>query len=99
MTRNVLPKGDDLTARILSFLAADDDRLRDFLDTTGLTPETIRVVASTASFAKATVDYILDDDFRIMAFAAFSEVPPDCVVQLRLPVRLVQPARRFGTLV
>ncbi len=89
-----LPKGNDLTARILSFLAANDDRLRHFLDITGLTPVTVRLVADSPAFADALIEHILEDDFRVLAFAAFCEVPPEAVAKLRRPLRVVPAATK-----
>lgn len=86
MPRNQLPQGNDLAARILSFLAADDDRLADFFAATGITPANFRLVHGTPGLAINLIEYILADDFRVVAFAAFCEVGPDDV--LRMPRRL-----------
>lgn len=90
MPRTRLPRGNDLSARILSFLAADDERLADFMEVTGVTPGNFRLVTETVGFADALVDYILEDEFRIIAFAAYSEVSPDEVSRMPRSLRLVK---------
>lgn len=91
--KDSLPTGKDLSARILSFLAADDDRLQAFFDTTGATPASLRMIAGTQGFDDALIDYVQGDDFRLVAFAAFCEVPPSAVAALktsRSVIRLAQ---------
>jgi hypothetical protein len=90
MPRNRLPRGKDLSARILSFLAADDERLADFMELTGVTPGNFRLVVETSGMADALVDYVLEDEFRIIAFAAYCEVSPDEVSRMPRSLRLVK---------
>ncbi len=90
MPRHRLPRGNDLSARILSFLAADDERLADFMELSGLTPGNFRLVAGTPGMADALVDYVLEDEFRIVAFAAYCEVSPDEVCRMPRRLRVVK---------
>lgn len=89
MPANRLPRGNDLSARILSFLAADDTRLVEFLDLTGVTPQNFRHVVGTQGLADALIDYILEDDYRVLAFAAFCEVSIEEVCRMPRRLRLV----------
>lgn len=89
MWNQKLPRGDDLTARILSFLAADDKRLSRFLEVSGLTVAAMRHAAGSPALADALLEHILEDDVRTFAFASYCEVSPDEVMALRRRLRLV----------
>ncbi len=85
MAASVLPNGYDLTAMILSFLANDEGRLDHFFLTTGLTMDGLREAADTPIFAEAVIEYVLEDEQRILAFAQFAEVRPEDVARLQYP--------------
>jgi hypothetical protein len=77
----------NLTAEILTFLAAEPERLTRFLDLTGLTPSTLRRAATAATFQQALIDYLRTDERLMTAFAA---------VQGTHAARLADLDRRFA---
>ncbi len=80
--RGALPRGEELTVKILSFLADDDGRLEHFFATTGLDMAGLRDAVGTPLFAEALIAYVLEDDARVVAFSAFLGVPPEIVASL-----------------
>ena len=78
-----LPRGVELTAKILSFLADDDDRFSHFTTVTGHDLASLREEADTPAFLEALIDYILDEDARVIAFAEFADTRPEAVAGLR----------------
>jgi hypothetical protein len=83
MAGETLPRGEELTAKILSFLAEDDGRLEHFFSTTGFDMAGIRDAVGAPLFAEALIDYVLEDDARVVAFGAFLNVPPEVVASLQ----------------
>lgn len=90
MPQRSLPRGNELAARILSFLAADDGRLKAFFAYSGISPRALRALIGTSGLRDALVAFILDDDFRMVAFAAYCEVDLAVVAGLQPPLRLVR---------
>ena len=83
MAGETLPRGEELTASILSFLADHDDRLEHFFATTGFDMAGIREAVGAPLFAEALIDYVLEDDARVVAFGEFLNVPPEVVAALQ----------------
>lgn len=83
MARETLPRDEELTAKILSFLADDGDRLEHFFATTGLDMTGLRDAVGAPLFAEALIDYVLAEDARVVAFSAFLNVPPAAVASLQ----------------
>lgn len=67
----------------LSYLAADDDRLARFLDSTGLRPDTIRAAASSAGFLAAVLDYVAHDEPLLLGLAGFLQTRPESIMAAR----------------
>ncbi len=78
-----LPRGVELTAKILSFLAADDGRLDHFFTTTGHDMETVRGEAQSPAFLEALIDYVLGEDARVIALAEYLDTRPEVVAGLK----------------
>jgi hypothetical protein len=70
-----------LAALALSFLAADSERLRRFLDITGLGPHSLRSAAQDPAFDGSVLEYVLADEELLLRFAAESGVEPETVAQ------------------
>jgi hypothetical protein len=70
------PFEDGLAVAILTFLAAEPERLSRFLDLTGLTPATLRAAASGTAFEEALVDHLRTDDRLLLAFASAQGIDP-----------------------
>ncbi len=78
-----LPRGVELTAKILSFLAADDDRLDHFFSTTGHDIGSVRDEAQSPAFLEALIDYVLGEDARVIALAEYLDMRPEVVAGLK----------------
>ena len=72
-----------LAIRALDGLAASPDRLGAFLAVTGLTPETIREVASTPGFLSAVLDHVTGDEELLMAISRESGISPEDFARAR----------------
>ena len=75
---------DDLVARVLTFLAADEERLERFLDCTGIDLGTIRQVAKSPVFHEAVLDYVLDDDEVRKLFVFATGISAKSVASVRM---------------
>ncbi|MCX8253513.1 hypothetical protein RHAL1_02238 [Beijerinckiaceae bacterium RH AL1] len=60
---------DAFSAEALTFLAGDEERLRRFLDITGLSAATLRRAAAGPTFAADLLDYMAADERCLVAFA------------------------------
>jgi len=67
----------------LSYLAADDERLARFLETTGLRPDTLRAAASSAGFLVAVLDYVAHDEPLLLGLSAFLQTKPKSIMAAR----------------
>jgi Protein of unknown function (DUF3572) len=76
--------GRSLAASALSFLAADSERIRRFLDMTGLGPHTLRNAAQDPAFLGSVLEYVLADEELLLRFAADADVEPEIVAQAHL---------------
>jgi Protein of unknown function (DUF3572) len=76
--------GRSLAALALSFLAADSERLRRFLDMTGLGPNSLRNAAQGPAFHGSVLEYVLANEELLLRFAADSDVEPEIVVRAHL---------------
>ena len=65
-----------LAVAVLTFLAADADRLTRFLALTGLHPATLRATAATPAFARAVLSYLGSDEMLLVAFAHEAGLDP-----------------------
>ena len=80
------PAAEELTARILQFLAEDPGRMARFFTVTGLSAKTIRAAAAAPGFAASVLDYLLEDEPLLQLFAASAEIAPSEL--LRVPTGL-----------
>jgi hypothetical protein len=69
--------------RALDGLAADPERLGGFLAVTGLSPDTIRDVASSPGFLSAVLDHVTGDEELLMAISHETGIPPEDFAQAR----------------
>ena len=65
------------------FLAEDEERLRRFLDSTGLRPDTIRAAAASPGFHAAVLDYVASDEPLLVALAAALNTKPERIIEAR----------------
>lgn len=67
----------------LGFLAAEPDRLRRFMDLSGLDLDAIRASASEPAFLGALLDHLLADESLLLVFAADHDISPERILTLR----------------
>ena len=63
----------------LSFLAADGERLGDFLATTGLAVDNVRQAAASPEFLAGVLSYLASDETVLVAFASHIGADPEQV--------------------
>jgi hypothetical protein len=72
-----------LAVSALAFLAADTERLRRFLDITGLGPHNLRKAAQDPAFYGSVLEYLVADEQLLVRFAAESGLKPEAVARAR----------------
>jgi hypothetical protein len=70
-----------LAVAALTFLAADAERLRRFLEMTGLGPHNLRNAAQDPAFYGSVLEYLVADEQLLVRFAAESGVKPEVVAR------------------
>jgi hypothetical protein len=71
---------DDLGIKILAFIVADVDRIIQFLNITGLQPETIRESAQSSLFLQGVLDYVSKDDEVLKAIHQELSIAPAAIL-------------------
>jgi hypothetical protein len=71
---------EDLAIRVLNFIVADLDRMVQFLNVTGLQPETIRESAKSALFLLGVLDYVSRDDELLKAIHQELAIRPAAIM-------------------
>jgi Protein of unknown function (DUF3572) len=71
--------GRSLAASALAFVASDPERLRRFLDLTGLGPHNLREAAQDPAFDGSVLEYVLADAELLLRFASYSDLRPEMV--------------------
>jgi len=86
MIRERPPTADaeTIAIRALGYIAADPERLGRFLSLTGIGPATLRQAASEPAFLAQVLDFIVQDDSTLLAFAANAGLAPASVAAARL---------------
>ena len=80
--------GDAETSQIialkaLGYLAADEDLLEPFLGSTGLVVGDLKAGATDSAFLAGILDYFLQNEALLLAFAASEELAPETIVRAR----------------
>jgi len=70
-----------LAVSALTFLAADPERLRRFLDMTGLGPHNLRNAAEDPAFHGSVLEYLVADEQLLIRFAADAGLKPEAVAR------------------
>jgi hypothetical protein len=71
---------DDLGIKVLAFIVADVDRIIQFLNITGLQPETIRASAQSSLFLQGVLDYVSKDDELLKAIHQELNITPAAIL-------------------
>lgn len=74
----------DLAAQALGFIAADPDLAETFLASSALRAEDLRALAAEPDFALHLLDFICEQDARVLDFAQFAGIPPTDVMAMRI---------------
>jgi hypothetical protein len=72
-----------IALKALGYLAADEDVLNGFLGMTGLLPADLRTGATDSAFLAGVLDYFLQNEALLLAFAGASELAPEAIVRAR----------------
>ena len=73
----------ELAISALQWIGADRGRLTRFLDATGVELHALRAAASMPGFLPGLLDYILEDEWLLEAFAAHAGLQPEAVLSAR----------------
>jgi hypothetical protein len=73
----------ELATAALLYLAERPDLIEAFLGATGLQPQDLRRVASSPEMALHVLDFLLEDDARVMEAAAEMQIPPGDLMHAR----------------
>src|SRR5437762_723117 len=66
-----------LAVQALEFLAADEDRLNNFLTSTGMDVGDLREIAASDHFAESLLDFICSSDELVLAFCESAGTSPE----------------------
>jgi hypothetical protein len=72
-----------IALKALGYLAADQDLLEPFLGSTGLAVGDLRAGAIDSAFLAGVLDYFLQNEALLLAFAASEELAPETIVRAR----------------
>ena len=72
-----------IALKALGYLAADEDLLEPFFGATGLVVADLRAGAADNAFLAGVLDYFLQNEALLLAFAASEELAPETIVQAR----------------
>jgi Protein of unknown function (DUF3572) len=73
----------ELGIAALQFLAEDSERLRRFLDLSGLGPHNLRQAAAEPTFLASVLDHIMSDERLLVVFAQSQDLKPEAVARAR----------------
>ncbi len=77
------PDAETIAIAALSYLATETDELARFLAVSGLEPTALRETATSPAFLIGLLDFILEDDRRVIALAEAQGIAPEAVVRAR----------------
>ena len=72
-----------IALKALGYLAADADLLEPFLGSTGLLLAELGAGATDSAFLAGILDYFLQNEALLLAFAAAEELAPETIVRAR----------------
>jgi len=88
---------DALGIKVLAFIVADVDRIIQFLNVTGLQPETIRASAQSSLFLLGVLDYVSKDDELLKAIHQELNIAPAAILTIlghQTPASEIKPPDR-----
>ncbi len=79
-----IEQAQTIALKALGYLAADEERFEPFLGSTGLLAGDLRAGATDPAFLAGVLDYFLQNEALLLAFAASEELAPETIVRARL---------------
>ena len=76
-------RAQQLAVEALVFIASDDELASEMLAASGVQPADLRIVATNPEFGIFLLDFILQDDRRVLDFARTQPVEPESVLHAR----------------
>jgi Protein of unknown function (DUF3572) len=76
-------RAETIALKALAYLAGEDEVLNQFLGLTGMAVEDLKKSAGEASFLAGILDYFLQDEALLLAFAGASDQTPETIVRAR----------------
>lgn len=73
----------ELATQALLFLSERPDMISGFLGSSGMRPEDLRQSVGSASFCISVLDFLLEDDRRVLDFAQNNGIRPEEVLTAR----------------
>ena len=74
---------EDLALQALVFVASDEEMVTQLLAASGVEPDALRQAARDPDFLRHVLDFLCEDDQRILAFAAHQSLRPEQVISAR----------------
>lgn len=74
---------ETLAITALGYLASDAHHLERFLSLSGLQPTELRKAAASSGFLAGVLDFFLEDESLLLAFAADQSLKPEAIVRAR----------------
>ena len=72
-----------IALQALGWLAQDEDRLAQFIASSGAGPDDLRARAADPDFLAAVLDHLMTEETWVIAFAADQGLPPDSLARAR----------------
>ena len=76
-------RAQTISLKALTYLAGDEDWLNHFLTATGMDLGDLKAGAGDIGFLAGLMDYFLQNEALLLAFAAAEELTPDTIVRAR----------------
>lgn len=76
-------RGETIALKALEYLAGDEDALNRFLEVTGMAVADLKAGAGDIGFLAGILDYFLQDEALLLAFAEAEELAPETIIRAR----------------
>ena len=76
-------RGETIALKALGYLVGDEEALNQFLAVTGMAVGDLKAGAGDSGFLAGILDYFLQDETLLLAFAASEELAPETIVRAR----------------
>jgi hypothetical protein len=80
--KELQPSLDELADLCLTHLAQNPEQLADFMGIAGLSPNGLRTVLGTKSFALGLLDYVVHNEPLLVAISQSSTIKPETIMRV-----------------